>query len=210
MEADFWHKKWENSQLGFHESDTNPLLLRHFQRLNLDAGARIYLPLCGKTRDIAWLLEKGYQVVGVELSEVAVKQLFEELGAVPEVSSLGQLMHYHAESIDIYVGDIFDITADVLGSVDAIYDRAALVALPPEMRVEYTQHLRETTAHAKQLLICLQYDQLQMSGPPFSVRADEVRQHYAADYDVTQLEVVDRGEKLKGRVEVTEVVWLLV
>ena len=156
MEASFWHQKWESNQIGFHESDANPLLVRNFDRLNLEVGARVYLPLCGKTLDIAWLLDKGYQVVGAELSEIAIQQLFEELDAEPEVSELGALKHYHAEGIDMFVGDIFDVTAEILGPVDAIYDRAALVALPPETRVKYSKHLQATTNKAKQLVICFQ------------------------------------------------------
>lgn len=209
MEASFWHERWEKNQIGFHESEANALLVNNFASLNLKQDSRIFLPLCGKTCDIAWLLDKGYRVVGAELSEIAIKQLFEDLDATPEVSTQNALTHYHAEGIDMFVGDIFDITADILGPVDAVYDRAALVALPPETRVKYTKHLQVITHTAKQLLICFQYDQSLMSGPPFSIVAEEVQQHYAATYNIENLETGDVEGGFKGKIPATEAVWLL-
>src|SRR5690606_15848969 len=103
---------------------------KHFDRLRLTAGSRLFLPLCGKTRDIAWLLEGGYRVAGVELSEVAIGVLFEELDLEPAIERSGNLLCYSGPGIDIHVGDIFELTAAQLGDVQAIYDRAALVALP--------------------------------------------------------------------------------
>lgn len=209
MEASFWHQKWGDNQIGFHESEANALLVRHFDSLNLKQDARIYLPLCGKTRDIAWMLDKGYQVVGAELSEIAIKQLFKDLDAEPEISVVSELTHYHAEGIDMYVGDIFEVSADILGPVDAIYDRAALVALPPETRVKYAKHLQDTTGNAKQLVICFQYDQSLMTGPPFSIVGEEIQKHYAADYEITNLETCEVEGGFKGTIPATEAVWLL-
>ena len=210
MEANFWHQKWESNQIGFHESDANALFVSHFKRLDLQTNARVFLPLCGKTRDIAWLLDKGYRVTGAELSESAIKQLFVDLDATPKVTDVGELKLYQAEGIDIYVGDIFHLTQDILSDVDAIYDRAALVALPPEVRVRYAQHLVDITNTAPQLLICYQYDQALMSGPPFSIVASEVLQHYADTYQVDELETVDVEGGFKGVIPATETVWLLV
>ena len=209
MEANFWHQKWENNQIGFHESEANALLVDHFGSLGLAQDDRIFLPLCGKTRDIAWLLDKGYRVVGAELSEIAIKQLFEDLDATPEVNEVGELKHYHAEGIDMYVGDIFAITQDILGEVDAIYDRAALVALPPETRIRYTEHLLKITQTAPQLVICFQYDQSLMSGPPFSIVEEELLQHYAVTYLIKHLETRDVEGGFKGTIPATEAVWLL-
>lgn len=208
MEAHFWHKKWESNQIGFHEDEVNALLVSYLDRLALNRGARIFLPLCGKTHDIAWLLENGYQVLGVELSEIAIKQLFEALDRVPVVTEMAALKHYHAEGIDIYVGDIFELSATLLGKVDAIYDRAALVALPPETRIQYTEHLRQITGTAPQLLVCIIYDQAEMKGPPFSIVTEEVQRHYAKHYTLAHLDTQPVEGGLKG-VEATEMVWLL-
>ena len=209
MEASFWHKKWEINQIGFHQDVTNPLLIKHIGKLGLKKGGRIFIPLCGKTVDIAWLLSQGYQVAGAELSEIAIKQLFEALGITPEISNAGSLIHYHADNIDLFVGDIFDLTVDVLGPVDAVFDRAALVALPFEMRLRYSAHMVDLTNTAPQLLICFEYEQSIMNGPPFSIVATEVEQHYAANYDLSLLDAPNLEGGLKGKIEAIEAIWLL-
>ena len=130
MQADYWHQRWANQDTPFHERDTNPLLLKHLASLSLPLGARLFLPLCGKTLDIRWLLSLGYRVAGAELSPLAIEQLFTGLGIEPEITPKGPIAHYHAPDLDLFVGDIFDLTRTMLGPIDAIYDRAALVALP--------------------------------------------------------------------------------
>lgn len=209
MEAGFWHQKWQRGEIGFHNSEANPLLTAHIGRLALPQGSRIFLPLCGKTLDIAWLLANGYRVVGAELSELAIVELFNELGVEPEIFSAGKLLRYSATNIDIWVGDIFDVSAENLGPVSAIYDRAALIALPSEMRQQYASHMITITNATPQLLITLEYNQQLMDGPPFSVNADEVRQHYSATYQLTAVESKEVEGGLKGKVASTETVWLL-
>lgn len=209
MEASFWHQKWERGDIGFHESEANPFLVDHFEKLNPAKGSRVFLPLCGKTRDFAWLLACGYRVVGAELSELAVNELFKELGLEPEISKAGELARYSAKDIDILVGDIFDVSAEFLGAVNAIYDRAALVALPAGIRERYTSHLMNITDAAPQLLISYEYDQLLMDGPPFSVSEDEVKQHYGAAYQLKSVESRNVAGGLRGKVASTETAWLL-
>ena len=174
MEASFWHAKWEKSEIAFHQDDFNPLLLDHFGALKLPAGSRVFVPLCGKTRDILWLLQSGYRVVGAELSRLAVEQLFAEMDLQPGITQIGPLTRFAVEDVDIYCGDIFDLTASELGQVDAVYDRAALVALPAAMRQRYAEHLVAITDRARQLLIAYEYDQRLQNGPPFAVCADDV------------------------------------
>ena len=210
MEAQFWHKRWESDQLGFHQPEGNPMLAAHFDRLGLAPGARVFVPLCGKTRDIGWLLSKGMTVVGAELSEIAVRDLFRDLGVTPEVTTHGSLKKYAAPGLDIFVGDIFDLDAATLGKIDATYDRAACVALPDGMRARYAAHLIDITARAPQLLITFDYDQSAMPGPPFSVPADAVAGLYAAHYSITELAAEPVEGKLKGQVEAIETIQLLV
>lgn len=209
MEANFWLQRWANQEIGFHLSEANVLFTRHFHALSLSQGQRLFLPLCGKTRDIHWLLSQGYQVAGAELSELAVKQLFEELDIQADVTQHGDLLKYSGPDLDIFVGDIFALTAEYLGGVDAVYDRAALVALPEPMRERYTEHLVKVTHNAPQLLISYAYDQSKMPGPPFSVTAQEVKQRYQHCYVIETLESVDVEGGLKGQCEATETVWLL-
>lgn len=209
MDPSFWHRKWAENDIGFHQQETNHFLRGHVHQLGLAPASRLFLPLCGKTRDIAWLLEAGYAVAGAELSEQAVIQLFAELGVNPAVIEHPRLKQYRAGAIDIFVGDIFDLSAGLLGDVTAVYDRAALVALPAPVRVRYAAHLVNVTATAPQLLVAYEYDQQQMEGPPFAVSATEVQGLYGADYQlqVAETRAVEGG--LKGRCPASETAWIL-
>jgi len=209
MDADFWLQKWENNNTGFHQPEANPVLVKYFKALSSKEGSRVFVPLCGKTLDIAWLLSKGYQVVGAELIEMAIEQLFTELGVTPKISEAGAVRHYQAEHIDIFVGNIFDLSSEQLGPVDAVYDRAALVALPEEMRQQYTVHLTKITNKAPQLLTSYEYDQSLMDGPPFSVSRQEIEQHYRNNYDLTLMVSTNIPGGLKGVCAATQNVWLL-
>ncbi|MEQ1654460.1 MAG: thiopurine S-methyltransferase, partial [Nitrospira sp.] len=185
MEASFWHNRWQTNQTGWHERAVNPLLVEHFPSLHVPPVGRVFVPLCGKSLDLGWLLSRGYAVAGAELSELAVTQLFAELGMEARISEVGQLKHFSGEKIDIFVGDIFDLSREILGPVDAVYDRAALVALPETIRPRYTTHLKAITGMAPQLVIGYEYDQTVVAGPPFSVTSDELRRHYSGDYTLT-------------------------
>lgn len=209
MEAGFWHGKWERNDIGFHEGAPNALLVKHFDALDLSPDSRVFLPLCGKTRDIAWLLAAGHRVAGAELSEMGVRQWFDENEVEPEIRDLGALKHYRAQNVDIFVGDIFRLTRETLGTIDAVYDRAALVALPAEVRQRYTAHLRTITGKASQLLICYEYDQSVLDGPPFSVSDEEVHRHYDDAYAPVLLERKEVPGGLKGKCAARENVWLL-
>ncbi len=209
MQHDFWHQRWQANQIGFHLPEANPLLIKHFPSLQLQQGACVFVPLCGKTMDIHWLLSQGFKVVGAELSPIAIEDLFASLHLTPNITTVGELVRYSSDNIDIYVGDIFKMAADQLGKVDAVYDRAALVALPKDMRQQYAAHLMALTLTTPQLLICFEYDQSIHAGPPFSVQADEVKQHYAQSYTLTLLESLEMTDGLKGKYPATEQVWLL-
>jgi len=209
MEPSFWHQRWAKNETGWHESQTNPLLAKYFKDLSLGKGRRLFLPLCGKTLDIAWLLSNGSRVAGVELSQLPLEQLFMDLGLQPDVSAVGDVQQWTAKNIDIFVGDIFTLSRKLLGPVDAVYDRAALVALPEQVRPRYTAHLTEITNRAPQLLICYDYDQRAMDGPPFAISNEEVDRHYGREYDLRLLASLDVAGGLKGKCSAKENVWLL-
>ena len=209
MDAEFWHKKWEKNEIGFHQSETNPILKTHFDALSLNKGSRIFVPLCGKTLDISWLLSKGYRIAGAELNQMAIEQLFAGLELTPNISNIANLKHYSAKNIDIFVGDLFDVSKTTLGPVDAVYDRAALVALPEELRKRYAAHLTQITDTAPQLLVSYRYDQSLMDGPPFSVSDEEVDRHYGDRYEITRLASIDLPGGIKGKCAATENVWHL-
>ncbi|MHB1329800.1 MAG: thiopurine S-methyltransferase [Gemmatimonadales bacterium] len=209
MDADFWHTKWAANETGFHEGAPNALLVRHLHRLGAPAGGRFLLPLCGKSQDIPWLVGQGFRVVGAELSPIAVEQFFTELGVRPDVTSIGRLTRYRTTSIEIFCGDIFDLTALVVGRIDAIYDRAALVALPAELRGRYAKHLVEIAGTVPQLLISFDYDQAAMDGPPFSVKGQEIANLYLKTHRPSLLEQREVAGGLKGQCEASEQAWIL-
>ncbi|MGD1952022.1 MAG: thiopurine S-methyltransferase [Leptolyngbyaceae cyanobacterium] len=210
MDLSYWHQKWETNNIAFHKSEANSILVNCFSKLSLGNDSRVFVPLCGKTLDIAWLLSNGYRVAGAELVETAIQQLFMELGVEPAISRIGDVKHYSAHNIDIFVGNIFGVSSEMLGPpIDAVYDRAALVALPETVRQQYTTHLTEITDKAPQLLVTYEYDQALMAGPPFSISHKEVNQHYKDTYGLTLLSSTDVPGGLKGKCEATENVWLL-
>ncbi|HSI45402.1 MAG: thiopurine S-methyltransferase [Methylophilus sp.] len=214
MEHDFWHTRWENQQIGFHLQEVNPLLGAHFQALKLKPGKRVFIPLCGKTLDIHWLLLQGIHVAGAELNQLAVDALFAELGLIPTITQAGPLQRYHAVNqhgvnIDIFQGDFFALDSTLLGQTDAIYDRAALIALPLDLRVTYSKHLMNITNSAPQLLISFHYDQSLAAGPPFNVSTEEIAAHYGEVYSIALLadDLLPTG--LKGQYPAQEKIWLL-
>jgi thiopurine S-methyltransferase len=188
MDREFWLNVWERGAIPFHGAVAHPQLVRHLPALSLSPGARIFLPLCGKTRDIGWLLLQGHAVAGAELSPLAVDQLFADLGVIPTRTPAGPLVRHSAPGIDIFAGDIFDLTALALGPVAATYDRAALVALPPEMRVRYARHLDGITGTAPQLLLSFDDGRAPDEGPPFAVMGDEIATLYGSRHQITLLE----------------------
>ncbi|MDU0353682.1 thiopurine S-methyltransferase [Paraglaciecola aquimarina] len=209
MEHDFWHQRWRNNEIGFHEIEGSYLLKSYFESLELSSAPRIFVPLCGKTRDIAWLLDRGVEVVANELNENAVIALFSELDVEPIVKPHGVFTQYSAPKLCVFVGDFFALNSVDIGALDGVYDRAAIVALPQSLRDKYTAHLLHITNYAQQLLVTFDYDQSLLAGPPFSVTADEVQRHYSAYYTVKQLyrDRIDGG--FKGQKKVFDAVYLL-
>jgi thiopurine S-methyltransferase len=209
VDAEFWHRRWQEGRIGFHQAEPNSLLTRHLPALGLHQGARLFLPLCGKTRDIHWLRANGFRVAGAELSPLAVEQLFAECGLVPRISAARSLQKHEADGLTIFSGDIFALDRETLGHVDAVYDRAAVVALPAATRALYASHLRVMTGGAPQIVITFDYDQSSVEGPPFSVSEAEMRRLYEDAYRLTNLESRNVEGGLKGLCPARECLWLL-
>ena len=199
MHAEFWQARWARSEIGFHSPQVNPYLLRHWPDLAVAAGAKVLVPLCGKSVDMAWLASLGYQVVGVELARQAVEDFFSEQQLQPQISEEGAFVVYRAGAVEIYCGDFFALTAQQLQGCQALYDRAALIALPPEMRERYAAHLAQVLPVGCQgLLVTLDYPQEQMAGPPFAVPDSEVQQLLGAAWQLECIEAADvLGENWK-------------
>lgn len=192
MQPEFWHDRWEKNQIGFHQQDINFHLQQFWPRLGVPSGSRVFVPLCGKSSDMLWLCAQGYDVVGVELSPLAVQALFSENGLEYSLRSDDRFDIYEAGEIRIYCGDFFDLRADDLVGVQSVFDRASLVALPSEMRSHYVEHLQKILSPGVfTLLVTFDYPQQEMSGPPFSVQEPEVRGLYQSWCTVELLDAVD-------------------
>jgi thiopurine S-methyltransferase len=190
MQIDFWAARWKEGQIGFHEGRTNTFLERHVDRLG-PAPRRVLVPLCGKTEDLAFLAAQGHEVVGIEAIEDAVKAFFEEHGQTPAVRELrNHIRAYSVKNITIFAGDVFACDRDIVGKVDALYDRAALVALEPQVRPRYVAHLLDLLEPSSRgLILTLEYDESKVSPPPHSVSEDELRRSYSK----ARLSAIDEG-----------------
>lgn len=187
VDPDFWRARWSEGRIGFHEGVANSFLAKYVAVLG--QGKRVFVPLCGKAEDLAFLAAQGHQVVGVELVESAVQAFFAEHRVTPVVSQRGPFVEYSAQNITLLAGDFFACSREVLGEVNAFYDRAAVIALPAPMRAQYVKLLRSLLpVGSPGLVITVEYQQEQMVPPPFSVPEAELRAHYSG----ATLECVDQ------------------
>lgn len=215
MDLDFWHERWQANQIGFHQDETNSHLLRHWPQLDLVTDSRILVPLCGKSLDMLWLLEQGHAVVGIEISQLAVEAFFAENRLLPEVHEEHYGRRYVVDQLELLCADFFSLTREDIGEINAFFDRAALIALTPAQRPGYAEHLtrllnRGTTG----LLITLEYNQSEMSGPPFSVPREEVCRLFEPAFTIEQLFEFDALEenqrfREKGLTALSEHAWHL-
>jgi thiopurine S-methyltransferase len=176
MTDQLWFDRWREGRINFHEGKPNAFLARHAERL---AGhTRVLVPLCGKAEDLAFLAGRGHRVVGIELVEDAVRAFFTEHGVTPAIAPRGGLVEYTADAIALYAGDIFATTQALIGPIDAIYDRAALIALPPELRPRYVEQLRRLAPGVPVFQVALEDPAGLLKGPPFAVPETELRALY--------------------------------
>ena len=189
MQHDFWHNRWQEGRIGFHRSEVMPLLEQHWGALQLPSDSHVLVPLAGKSLDMTWLAAQGHQVLGVELSSLAVAQFFDEHALQPQRRESGYGIHHVANRSELLCGDIFGVDAALLQNYRGIYDRAALIALPVEMRWRYVQTVYGALpSGCRGLLITLEYPQAEKAGPPFSVDEAEVRGLFSPHWQVELLE----------------------
>jgi thiopurine S-methyltransferase len=203
MEKEFWLERWQLQEIGFHQDEVNPYLRQYWQELHAVRDGIVFVPLCGKSRDMLWLREQGHTVLGVELSPIAVHAFFEESGRIPQHAAGGRFDSCEADGFRILCGDFFDLRREDLANVSAVYDRASLIALPPDMRERYVRHLASILPPATQImLITVDYPQQEMQGPPFAVSAGEVAALYREHAEVrllAQLDVLEQNPRFQQR-----------
>lgn len=193
MEPQYWLERWELHEIGFHQSGYNAMLVEHWPNIARGTPPRqVFVPLCGKTLDMLWLRDRGHAVVGVELSSIAVTDFFQEQAIAFEIDQMDGLLAYHSPGLQLLCGDFFQVQPDHLRDVDAVYDRAALIALPADLQQRYVDHLNNILPkQAPILLITLEYDPASMDGPPFSTPEARVRELFQTTHDVTRIATRD-------------------
>ncbi|RVU41211.1 thiopurine S-methyltransferase [Rheinheimera riviphila] len=177
MEAEFWHQVWQQDQLGFQLEDAHPLLRAHF--CVLPVADRIFVPLCGKSPDLRWLAQHC-QVIGAELSAIACRDFFTESGLIATQHAAEAFQVWQAARYQLWQGDFFQLPAIAVQHCQLIYDRAAMIALPAAMRLQYATQLQTLFPAATMLLISLEYPEQEKQGPPFAVFETELRTLFPA------------------------------
>ena len=215
MDAEFWLKRWREGATGFHMDRVSPLLMKYWASLGLPQASRVLVPLCGKSLDMVWLASQGHRVLGVELAPMAVEQFFHEQNLTPVESESALGKHYIAGEIEIICGDIFQLDSATLAGCTGVYDRGALVALPPEMRSRYVEHVYGGLAAGyRGMLLTLEYDIALMDGPPFSIPSNEVGALFSGHTqprELNRMDIIEHELKFaeRGLDTLNSVVWRL-
>ena len=192
MQHDFWLERWQRNEIGFHQQTFNAHLQEYWQRLRVPLRGPVFVPLCGKSRDMLWLRAQGHPVMGVELSDLALRDFFSENQLTPLHSRRPPFELWQADGIDLLCGDFFELKSSDLAGIAAVYDRASLIALPPPLREQYVAKLIEILpAQVEILLVTMESPHAQMQGPTFSVAEEEVRALYTRHYQVEHLYTKD-------------------
>jgi thiopurine S-methyltransferase len=192
MHPQFWLDSWERegSATSFHRPDFHPYVVTYATPEML-RGKRVLVPLCGKTNDLLWFAQHAEHVIGVELAEKAILQFFEQ-SAIPYTKTSD--FRYESERITMLHRNMFDVTLADVGQIDFVYDRAALVALPLDLRLRYVTKLDELLpVGAQQLVVTLEYAPV-MAEPPFSITPEETCTYYQTRYMIEHIEQPERPE----------------
>ncbi len=220
MQHDFWHDAWSNSaarsaEPGWQQKEVNPHLTKHWKSSGAIAGEAVFVPLCGRSHDMRWLHDYGHHVIGIDLSVSALEEFCKQQSIDATCERDGDLTVFRAPGFTLYAGDFFKLQASHISQVSRVFDRAALIALPPEMRKPYAQHLRSILPGGSEIfLITIAYDQSQMNGPPFSVPETEVLDHYSDGFEIEVMQSASGPDQLgnleqRGLKTLTEACFLL-
>jgi thiopurine S-methyltransferase len=212
MESDFWEQRWAEGRIGWHREHVHEALAANLGRLTDGRPSKVLVPLCGKTVDLVHLARAGHEVVGVELVEQAIDELFAEHRIEPRITEGPAAKRFSADRLTVLCADFFDVTPADVGPIDCVYDRAALIALPEGLRGRYVTHLLELLRPgARVLLVTLDYEAGAKTGPPFAVSDEEVEVRFAASCTIERLgsHVVEDVADALREAGARETTWLL-
>jgi len=187
MEKEYWLNKWQTNDTPWHSQEINRNLIDNIDKLELQPGNCILVPLCGKTKDMLWLADRGYHVIGIELCPMACTDFFKELNIEPRIANEDSFQKYQHKNIEIYCVDVFKLTEGSLPTIHAVYDNRALIALPPSMQKKYVDHLVACIGtHVKYMLLTIESSCV-VTGPPFSINRADVDSLFAEYCKIEQL-----------------------
>jgi len=180
-----WLQLWQDNDTDFHQTSVNPLLIKFWPEFDLNPNSRVFIPLCGKSLDILWLAQQGHQVIGVELSAIAVKSFFSENKLTPTKKRQGKFTVWRHKNITIFCGDFFSLKPTDLGHIDSVFDRAALTALPQVLRQPYVEHLGKITPKQSDIFLLTTEDIEHIAGGDNTPKVDnEIAQLYSLNFTV--------------------------
>ena len=192
MDPQFWISRWAENRVGFHQTEANPCLTNYWKDIKAGSNSRVFVPLCGKSEDMWWLHQQGHSVLGLEVSPIAVASFYEDHQMQATQRENGEFAEWSCGDIEILCGDFFALSSDDLDNVEAVYDRASLISMPPENRKKYASKLTSLLSRVAQiLLVTVAYPQDQMKGPPFAVEEEEIQSLYGASFDIQHCETLD-------------------
>lgn len=180
---DFWLKKWETNDIFFHRKEVNPDIIEYFPKLHLQPHSRVFVPLCGKSKDMAWLLSAGYSVIGNELSSIACETFFADQEVQPNITEQGCFVEYQHLNIKLICGDFFKLTPSEVGQVDAVYDSKALIALPPDLRKKYIDHLVHLSNRMTKYFVIILETEDQIQSPPYPLTSTDVKELFGSNFE---------------------------
>lgn len=204
-----WAGYWAAGRTGFHRSAIHPMLERFFGDVLDSADSRVLVPLCGKTLDLPWLEERASEVVGCEWVAQAISEFFAEQQRIANVQYMGAHRVHKSERLSMVEGDFLTLSSDQVGLFDLCWDRAAMIALPPETRMRYVPHLVSLMKpNARVLLVTYNADKPANSGPPYPVVPSEVEKAYAPFGTVELLESIHHTPETDERLRAKGLAWV--
>ena len=204
----FWESRWQNGQTGWHNEMVNEHLQRHQCVLLREESPTVLVPLCGKSLDLAWLHSVGCTVIGVDLVKQPLEDFFTEQGLVPSIEKRAGIEAFTAHGQTLLHANIFDVNEKTIGLVDAIYDRAALVALSPQQREAYVEHcLALLKSGGSILLITYDAPVADDQGPPFPVRRGTIEQLFSKAKECIQIDEVTTTKENSERLQKRNLEW---
>jgi len=197
----YWQARWATGQSQWNSEKPHQYLIKYLDVLTAGSkSVRFFLPLCGKAGDLLHLYQEGHTVTGVEGVPFVVEQFFRENKLDYEKVSLPEIRGWRYKTKDsrlcIYACDFFAVTPEMIGDVDAVYDRGALEAINVSDRPGYVKLMQQLIGKDfRYVLNAYEYDDSEFQGPPRNLPRDEVFNLFADFAEVDILEEADKSDE---------------